>query len=57
MDDLLKYYIEETHPYILYFGLTLYTLSDYPDKVYYCNSKFAIHGRIQEMITYLKYQD
>lgn len=54
--DLLKYYLEQTRPYLLYFGSQqLNLLRDYPEKAYFANSIFSLHGRLREMIEFLKY--
>jgi hypothetical protein len=54
--DLLKYYLEQTQPYLLYFGSQqLNLLREYPEKAYFANSIFSLHGRLREMIEFLKY--
>lgn len=53
--DLLRHYLDNTSPYLLYFGAPLNLLYQYPEKAYFANSPFSIHARIQEMIGYLKY--
>lgn len=54
--ELLKYYLEQTQPYLLYFGSQqLNLLRDYPEKAYFANSIFSLHGRLREMIEFLKY--
>ncbi|MEL7222266.1 MAG: hypothetical protein AAGJ93_13160 [Bacteroidota bacterium] len=55
--ELLRYYLDETAPLLLYFG-TLYLPflgADYPEKAYFTNSIFSIHSRIDEMLKYLEY--
>lgn len=55
---LLKYYLDQTSPYLLYFGPTSLPLlyeKPYEGKVYSTNFVFSIHARIFEMINYLKY--
>ena len=54
--ELLKYYLEQTTPYLLYFGQPLPLLYNYPEKAYFANSVFSIHARIEEMMMYLKYR-
>jgi len=54
--ELLKYYLEQTTPYLLYFGQLLPLLYNYPEKAYFANSVFSIHARIEEMVLYLKYR-
>lgn len=54
--ELLRYYLDEAEPYVLYYGLYEPLLKDYPDKVYFANSVFSIHARLQEMLSYLKYR-
>lgn len=56
-NTLLKYYLKETTPYLLYFGPNLPFLYDYPDRAYFTNSVFSIHARVREMIEYLKYKE
>ncbi len=56
-DSLLKFYLNEAQPYMLYFGHFLPLLQQYPDKVYFTNSVFSIHARVREMIEYLKYKE
>jgi hypothetical protein len=54
--DLLKYYLEQTQPSLLYFGSQqLNLLREYPEKAYFANSIFSLHGRLREMIEFLKY--
>lgn len=55
--QLLRYYLNETEPYLLYFN-SLYLPwlgKEYPEKAYFANSVFSIHARIEEMMMYLKY--
>ena len=54
--ELLKFYLTQTEPYILYFGPPLPLLRQFPEKVYFANSVFSIHARVREMIEYLKYK-
>ncbi len=54
--ELLKHYLEQTAPYVLYFGQPLPLLYQYPEKAYFANSVFSIHARIEEMMMYLKYR-
>jgi hypothetical protein len=51
---LLRNYLAPEHPYVLYFGATLPFLNDYPEKVYFSNSIFSFHSRLQEMVNYLQ---
>lgn len=53
--ELLRYYLEQTRPYLLYFGPQLNILWQYPEKAYFANSIFSLHGRLREMIEFLKY--
>lgn len=53
--ELLRYYLEQTQPYVLYFGQQLNLLWQYPEKAYFANSIFSLHGRLREMIEFLKY--
>lgn len=53
--DLLRYYLEKTKPYVLYFGAQLNLLWQFPEKAYFANSIFSIHARLEEMIKYVKY--
>lgn len=53
--ELLKHYITATKPYLLYFGKPLRWLNDHQEKVYFANSKFSIHARMDEMIRFLRY--
>jgi len=56
--ELLRYYLNETEPYLLYFN-SLYLPwlgKEYPEKAYFANSVFSIHARIGEMMLYLKYR-
>lgn len=56
--ELLKYYLDKTNPYLLYFGPTNLSLlyeKQYEGKVYSTNFVFSLHARIQEMLNYLKY--
>lgn len=61
--DLLKQYIElcedkKVDIPMLYFGPHLRILNtQYKDTVYYANSKFSIHSRIAELLTYLNYKN
>lgn len=55
--ELLRYYLDKTAPYVLYFGKILPLLWKYPKKAYYATSMFSIHARIEEMITFIKYQN
>ena len=52
--NLLRHYLAPEHPYLLYFGLQLPFLNDYPEKVYFSNSIFSFHSRLQEMVNYLQ---
>lgn len=53
---LLIHYLDNTKPYILYFGPpNNKLLFNYPAKAYFTNSVFSLHARLDEMITYLKY--
>lgn len=54
-NELLKHYLDNTIPYILYFGPNLPLLYQYPERAYFTNSVFSIHARIREMIEYLKH--
>lgn len=54
-NELLKHYLDNTTPYILYFGPNLPLLYQYPERAYFTNSVFSIHARIREMIEYLKH--
>ncbi len=57
-NELLKYYLNDTAPYLLYFGPTNLPLlydKQYEGKVYSTNFVFSLHARIQEMLHYLKY--
>lgn len=54
---LLIDYLEQTTAYILYYGSTLSDLHSYSDRVYYANSKFSLHSRLQEMLLYLKHEE
>lgn len=54
-NTLLLHYLDNTAPYLLYFGTTLPLLYKYPAKAYFTNSVFSLHARLDEMITYLKY--
>ncbi len=54
--ELLKFYLTQTEPYILYFGPPLPLLRQFPEKVYFANSVFSIHSRVREMIEYVKYK-
>ncbi|WP_148270540.1 hypothetical protein [Haliscomenobacter hydrossis] len=51
---LLRHYLAPEHPYLLYFGTQLPFLNDYPEKVYFSNSIFSFHSRLQEMVNYLQ---
>jgi hypothetical protein len=54
--ELLRYYLEQTRPYLLYFGSQqLQLLRDFSEKAYFANSIFSLHGRLREMIEFLKY--
>jgi hypothetical protein len=53
--ELLRYYLDETRPYLLYFGPPLSLLYSYPEKAYFANSIFSLHARLEEMRAYLKY--
>lgn len=55
--DLLRYYLNDTQPYVLYFSSQYlpWLGKDYPEKAYFANSVFSIHARIEEMMMYLKY--
>jgi hypothetical protein len=53
--ELLRYYLDETAPYLLYFGPPLKLLYDYPAKAYFTNSIFSLHARLEEMRAYMKY--
>ena len=52
--ELLRHYLAPEHPYLLYFGTQLPFLNDYPEKVYFSNSIFSFHSRLQEMVNYLQ---
>lgn len=54
---LLRYYLDNTDPYLLYFGTPLKFLNEkpYSEKAYFANSIFSLHGRLREMIEFLKY--
>lgn len=52
--ELLKNYLAPAHPYLLYFGATLPFLNNYPEKVYFANTIFSFHSRLQEMVNYLQ---
>ena len=53
---LLQYYLEHTEKYILYYGEHIPKLAKnkYAERVYFANSIFAIHYRLEEMLLYLK---
>ncbi len=53
--ELLKHYLDNTKPLVLYFGQPLSLLYAYPEKAYFANSVFSIHARLEEMIQYVKY--
>lgn len=53
--SLLLYYLTNTEPYLLYFGENLPLLWKYPDKAYFANSRFSLHSRLNEMMTFLKF--
>lgn len=55
--ELLRYYLDNTAPYLLYFGEPLNWLYNQPyaEKTYFSSSIFSLHPRIQEMILFLKY--
>ncbi|MFM9949041.1 MAG: hypothetical protein ACKV1O_13960 [Saprospiraceae bacterium] len=57
-NDLLRYYLNDTKPYLLYFSSQYlpWLGKDYPEKAYFANSVFSIHARIEEMVLYLKYR-
>lgn len=55
-DELLRYFIIETLPVVLYFGRHSQLVWEYPEKAYATNSVFSLHARIREMINYLKYR-
>jgi hypothetical protein len=61
IEGILKSYLdlvkEEQIP-MLYFGPHLSELQDeaYSEYIYFANSKFSIHSRIEEMLLYLKYE-
>lgn len=57
-NELLQYYLEQTNPYLLYFGSAqLELLRKFPDKAYFANSVFSLHSRLEEMIRFLKYYE
>ena len=53
--ELLRCYLDETRPYLLYFGPPLNLLYSYPEKAYFANSIFSLHARLEEMRAYMKY--
>jgi len=57
-NDLLRYYLNDTKPYVLYFSSQYlpWLGKDYPEKAYFANSVFSIHARIEEMMMFLKYK-
>lgn len=55
-DELLRYFIVDTSPVVLYFGRHSQLVWEHPEKAYATNSVFSLHARIREMIEYLKYR-
>jgi hypothetical protein len=56
--ELLRYYLDETAPYLLYFGTSRIGFTSeekYTGKIYFTNSPFSLHARLEEMRAYLKY--
>lgn len=53
-ETLLKHYLNNTNPLLLYFGQQLDLLKEYPEKAYFSNSIFSIHSRIEEMLRFDK---
>lgn len=52
---LLKYYLTDTLPYVLYFGPYIEWLGkEHHKKAYFANSIFSVHTRLQEMFNYLQ---
>lgn len=55
-DQLLRHYLVNTKPVVLYFGRYSPLLPKYPEKAYATNSVFSLHARIREMSEYLRYR-
>lgn len=52
---LLEQLLKETNKYVLYYGSSHSTLvSEYSHRVYSANSKFSFHGRLQELLSYVR---
>lgn len=54
--ELLKHYLDDAKPVVLYFGAFLPVLNNYPEKAYATNSVFSLHARIGEMVEFLNYK-
>jgi hypothetical protein len=56
--ELLRHYLKHTAPYVLYFGppgLRLKEDERDTEKIYFANSPFSLHARLEEMRAHLKY--
>lgn len=56
VDDLIKSYLDEREPYLLYFGSEFKRWlgePPYVEKAYFANSVFSIQTRLYEMIEYI----
>jgi len=57
IDTVLKHYLENTEPVLLWYGIYSNLIKKYPEKAYSANSVFSLHSRLQEMINFLKYKE